>query len=143
MAIGNNIVTIIDARTLSHSVTKTFVNPNIEISGGWISQDYLWIATEDNGLYGWLNNPQWTPIERFDSRRADPLTMGFNLVNQEITNMTHPGMQIQLADVLNPILLDENSNHIGSDLVTPGGLMSRLFSSVRNPCLIFSRLKHI
>ena len=113
MAVGNNIVTIIDARSLSHSVTKTFVNPNIEISGGWISQDYLWIATEDNGLYGWLNNPQWTQIERFDSRRADPLTMGFNLVNQEITNMTHPGMQIQLADVLNPILIDENSGTPG------------------------------
>ena len=53
------------------------------------------------------------PIERFDSRRADRLTMGFNLVNQEITNMTHPGMQIQLADVLNPILLDENSGTPG------------------------------
>ena len=107
MAFGNNIVSIIEARTLSHSMTKVFIDPSVTLTGGTLSQNHLWATTADTGLFGWMNNPQWTPIERFELRRADPLTMGFNLANLDITNMTHPGMQIQLANITNPISLDE------------------------------------
>lgn len=113
MAIGNNVVTILEARTPAHSVSKVFIIPDVTLTGGDLSSDYLWLATDDDGLFGWMNNPQWTPLERFELRRADPLTMGFNLVNLDITNMTHPGVQIQLADTVNPINLDQNSGTPG------------------------------
>ena len=113
MAIGNNIITILEARTAAHSVSKVFIIPDVTITGGDISADYLWASTDDNGLFGWMNNPQWTPLERFEFRRADPLTMGFNLVNLDITSMTHPGVQIQLANTSNPITLDQDSGTPG------------------------------
>ena len=113
LAIGRDIITIMDATTPTHSVTKVFVIPDVTISSGTISQDYLWITTDDDGLFGWMNNPQWTPLERFDLRRADPLNMGFNLINLDITNLTHPGVQIELATLNNPILLDSSSGTPG------------------------------
>ena len=113
LAIGRDIITIMDATTPTHSVTKVFVIPDVTISSGTISQDYLWITTDDDGLFGWMNNPQWTPLERFDLRRADPLNMGFNLINLDITNLTHPGVQIELATLNNPIVLDASSGTPG------------------------------
>ena len=113
LAIGRDIITVIDATTPSHAVSKVFVIPDVEISNGDISQDYLWITTDDDGLFGWMNNPQWTPLERFELRRANPLNMGFNLINQDITNLTHPGVQIELATTTNPITLDSNTGTPG------------------------------
>ena len=113
LAIGRDIITIMDATTPTHSVTKVFVIPDVTISSGTISQDYLWITTDDDGLFGWMNNPQWTPLERFDLRRANPLNMGFNLINLDITNLTHPGVQIELATLNNPIVLDSSSGTPG------------------------------
>ncbi len=113
LAIGRDIITIIDATTPSHSVSKVFVIPDVSITSGTISQDYLWITTDDDGLFGWMNNPQWTPLERFELRRADPLNMGFNLINQDITNKTHPGVQIELATIDEPIYLATDSGSPG------------------------------
>ena len=113
LAIGRDIITISDATTPSHSVTKVFVIPDVSITSGTISQDYLWITTDDNGLFGWMNNPQWTPLERFELRRADPLNMGFNLINQDITNLTHPGVQIELATLAEPINLATDTGNPG------------------------------
>ena len=39
--------------------------------------------------------------------------MGFNLVNQDITNLTHPGVQIQLASIDQPITLDQDTGTPG------------------------------
>ncbi len=108
MAVGNNIITILEARTPAHSSIKVFIDPDMTITGGFISQDYLWVTTDDNGLYGWMNNPQWLPLERFDLRRADPLNMGFNSINLDITDLAHPGTQIELASISNSITLDSN-----------------------------------
>lgn len=113
LAIGRDIITISEATTQSHSVTKVFVIPDVSITSGTISDDYLWVTTDDDGLFGWMNNPQWTPLERFELRRADPLNMGFNLINQDITNLTHPGVQIQLATPVNPIILDPDAGTSG------------------------------
>ena len=113
LAIGRDIITISEATSQSHAVTKVFVVPDVSITSGTISDDYLWVTTDNNGLFGWMNNPQWTPIERFELRRADPLNMGFNLLNQDITNLAHPGVQIQLATVLDPIILDSDAGNPG------------------------------
>ena len=113
LAIGRDIITISEATTQSHSVTKVFVIPDVTITSGTISDDYLWVTTDDDGLFGWMNNPQWTPLERFELRRADPLNMGFNLINQDITNLTHPGVQIQLATPAEPIILDPDAGTPG------------------------------
>lgn len=108
LVIGNNVITIIEARTTSHSPVKTLVLPNEVLSGGTITSDNVWITTESSGLFGWVNSPQWTEVERFELRRADPLNMGFNLVNQDITDLTHPGMIIELANLSNTIVLDDD-----------------------------------
>ena len=39
--------------------------------------------------------------------------MGFNLVNQDITNLSHPGVQIQLASIDQPITLDQDTGTPG------------------------------
>ncbi|MDP6333896.1 MAG: fibronectin type III domain-containing protein [Candidatus Poseidoniaceae archaeon] len=113
LVIGNNIITIIEARTSSHSSIKTLILPEEVVSGGTITADNVWITTETSGLFGWVNSAQWTEVERFELRRADPLNMGFNLVNRDITDMTHPGMTIELANLSNTIAL-------GDDVGSPG-----------------------
>jgi len=113
LVIGNNIITIIEARTSSHSSIKTLILPEEVVSGGTITADNVWITTETSGLFGWVNSAQWTEVERFELRRADPLNMGFNLVNRDITDMTHPGMTIELANFSNTIAL-------GDDVGSPG-----------------------
>ena len=113
LVIGNDIITVIEARTISHSPIKTLVIPNQVVSDAAITSDNVWVTTETSGLYGWVNSPQWTEVERFELRRADPLNMGFNLVTQDITDMTHPGMTIELANLSNTIKL-------GDDVGSPG-----------------------
>jgi len=113
LVIGNNVITIIEARTASHSSIKTLILPDQTITGGTITADNLWITTDSSGLFGWVNSPQWTEVERFDLRRADPINMGFNLITQDITDMTHPGMIIELADTINTISLDSDAGSPG------------------------------
>jgi len=85
------------------------------LTGGTISSDYIWLTTDGEGLYGFENNPQYTELERVSVRYADPLNVGFNLVTQDITDQTHPGMSIILADLTSTVALDSTQGVVGTN----------------------------
>ena len=85
------------------------------LTGGTISSDYIWLTTDGEGLFGYENNPQFTEIERVSIRYADPLNVGFNLVTQDITDMTNPGMNISLADLDSTVKLDPTLGVVGTN----------------------------
>ena len=110
---GGNGVSIVEARTSSHQNLKMISMPML--TGGTISSDYIWLTTAWQGLFGYENNPQYTEIERQSVRYADPLNVGFNLVTQDITDMTHPGMSITLADLNSTVALDPTQGVVGTN----------------------------
>tara|TARA_B100001093_G_scaffold516803_1_gene596502 strand:+ start:46591 stop:54879 length:8289 start_codon:yes stop_codon:yes gene_type:complete len=104
VAFGNNGVSILEARSSSHQSVKMFAMESV--TGGTISSDYIWLTTDGDGLFGFENNPQFTEIERESVRFADPLNVGFNLVTRDISEMTHPGMEISLANLSSVVTLN-------------------------------------
>tara|TARA_Y100000766_G_scaffold112496_1_gene96451 strand:- start:41069 stop:49372 length:8304 start_codon:yes stop_codon:yes gene_type:complete len=113
LVFGGNGVSIVEARTNSHQNIKMISMPML--TGGTISPDHIWLTTDGDGLYGYENNPQYTEIERVSIRYADPLNVGFNLVTQDITDMTHPGMSITLADLNSTVTLDPTLGVVGTN----------------------------
>lgn len=113
MIFGGNGVSIIEARTPSHQNIKMISKPML--TGGTISPDYLWLTTDDDGLYGFENTPQYSEIERVSVRYANPLNIGFNLVTQDVTDMTRPGMNITLADLDSMVALDSTQGVAGTN----------------------------
>jgi hypothetical protein len=104
LAIGENGASILSARTPSHATLKMFQGPGM--TGGTITTDAIWLTTDYIGLFGYENNAQYSEMERFSLRKADPLSVGFNLQSLDISDMTHPGMPITLADASNTVSLD-------------------------------------
>ena len=104
LAIGENGASILSARTPSHATLKMFQGPGM--TGGTITTDAIWLTTDYIGLFGYENNAQYSEMERFSLRKADPLSIGFNLQSLDISDMTHPGMSITLADASNTVPLD-------------------------------------
>ena len=104
LAIGENGASILSARTPTHATLKVF--QETDLTGGTITSDAVWLTTGEIGLFGFENNAQYTEMDRFTLRKANPLNVGFNLQSLDISDMTHPGMAIQLADLDNPVTLD-------------------------------------
>ena len=113
LVFGGNGVSIVEARTSSHQNIKMISMPLL--TGGTISSDYIWLTTDGEGLYGYENNPQFSELERVSVRYADPLNVGFNLVTQDITDMTHPGMSITLVDLNSTVNLDSTQGVVGTN----------------------------
>jgi hypothetical protein len=113
LVFGGNGVSIVEARTSSHQNLKMISMPSL--TGGTISSDYIWLTTDGEGLYGYENNPQYTELERVSIRYADPLNVGFNLVTKDITDRTHPGMSITLADLTSTVALDSTQGVVGTN----------------------------
>ena len=104
LAIGQNGASILSARTPTHATLKVF--QGTDLTGGTITADAVWLTTSEIGLFGFENNAQYTEMDRFTLRKANPLNVGFNLQSLDISDMTHPGMPIQLADLASPVTLD-------------------------------------
>jgi hypothetical protein len=104
LTIGANGASILSARTPTHATLKMFQGNGM--TGGTITSDAIWLTTEDIGLFGYENNAQYKEIERFSLRKANPLNVGFNLAFTDISDMTHPGMPIVLANATNTATLD-------------------------------------
>ena len=113
LVFGGNGVSIVEARTSSHQNIKMISMPSL--TGGTLSSDYIWLTTDGEGLYGYENNPQYTEIDRVSIRYADPLNVGFNLASKDITDMTHPGMSITLADLNSTVALDSTQGVAGTN----------------------------
>ncbi|MBT5595231.1 MAG: hypothetical protein HOJ60_06840 [Euryarchaeota archaeon] len=130
LVFGNNGVSIIEARTNSHQNLKMISMPLL--TGGTISSDYIWLTTDGEGLFGYENNPQYSEIERVSIRYANPLNVGFNLVTQDITGMTHPGMSITLADLNSTVALDPTQGVVGTNGILFQSVPLAFTSPVKN-----------
>ncbi len=95
---------IIKARTATHAITKSWFRTNA--SDGILTANNVWITTESDGLWGYERTASWTELSRFEMRRAIPLNVGFNMKNTDVSEWTHPGAQIHLVDVDDPVKLD-------------------------------------
>lgn len=113
LAIGQNGASILSARTPTHATLKIF--QGTDLTGGTITADAIWLTTGEIGLFGFENNAQYTEMDRFTLRKANPLNVGFNLQSLDISDMTHPGMPIQLADLTNPVTLDPAFGVVGTN----------------------------
>ena len=103
---------LLEARTESHAVLSTF-RPG-EIVDGALGANHIWMTTED-GLFGWSNNGQYAPVEEYTMRRAHPLTVRTlgNSGGLNITDMTHPGVSIELVDPDDPYALNDEQGTAG------------------------------
>ena len=109
---GENDGILVQARTDAHASLNVF-RPG-SVTGGTLGANTVWLLTED-GLKGWANNRQYTPVDESSMRRALPLTVRAmnNGGGVDVSNMTHPGMPVQLVSPNDPFQLD---NTVG----TPG-----------------------
>jgi len=99
---GVSSVSIIEARTSSHALLKSYVVPNPQNVA--VGQNGFWAATRDDGLFGW--NKAFEAIESGVARSANPLTVALSNLFFNIGELTHPGTNIELATLESPLSLD-------------------------------------
>ena len=104
IAMGENGVTVIEARVSGHPVQKSIALPGT--TGIHLGSNHLWITTSSDGLYGYESSSSWPMLDRAFNRRAIPLNVGFNSMITDISEMTHPGTIIQLASSDDVVTLD-------------------------------------
>ena len=102
IAVGENGATVIQAGTNGGQIIGRY--SAIESTGGSVvSNSFVTVSTTD-GLRMWnLNTGDEVPPTSM--RRADPLSIGFELQFQDITEYTHPGMQVSIVDPSNSVTL--------------------------------------
>ena len=102
IAVGENGATVIQAGTNGGQIIGRY--SAIESTGGSVvSNSFVTLSTTD-GLRMWnLNTGNEVPPTSM--RRANPLSIGFELQFQDITEYTHPGMQVSIVDPSNPVTL--------------------------------------
>jgi len=104
IAVGENGATVIQAGLNGNQIVGRYTAADAT-GGSVISNSYVVISTE-NGLRIWtLNNGD--EVESTMLRRADPLSLGFQLQFQDVSNYTHPGMQVVLVDAANTVTLSQ------------------------------------
>ena len=104
MVMGASGMAILEAQTSTHSMLKSAIvqgSTNVAIGANG-----FWLTTSNDGLRGWTPATAFTEMETTSVRYADPLNIGFNSQYMEITNMTHPGLQIDLVTQDNPVTLN-------------------------------------
>ena len=113
---GNNGLSILEARTSSHSILHLALPPEgiNEVRQGLATSTHFWFTTE-SGLIGIENNGQYNAVDDFILRRALPLQIATagGAVTMNITEMTNVGQRIQLIDSTNPIQLNLAGDQIG------------------------------
>ena len=102
IAVGENGATVIQAGVNGGQIIGRY--SAFESTGGSvISNSFITVSTTD-GLRMWdLNTGNEVPPTSM--RRADPLSVGFELQFQDITEFTHPGMQVSIVDSSSPVTL--------------------------------------
>ena len=102
IAVGENGATVIQAGVNGGQIIGRY--SAFESTGGSvISNSFITVSTTD-GLRMWdLNTGNEVPPTSM--RRADPLSVGFELQFQDITEFTHPGMQVSIVEPSSPVTL--------------------------------------
>ena len=105
IAVGENGATVIQSGAISGQVIGRF-SASESSGGSVVSNSYVVISTSD-GLKLWdLNSGNEVPSTTM--RRANPLSVGFELQFQDITEFTHPGMQVSIVEPGNPVTLSSD-----------------------------------
>ena len=76
--------------------------------GSVVTNSYVAVSTA-NGLKAWMLN-SGDEVDATTLRRADPLSLGFQLQFQDVSNYTHPGMQVVLVDAANAVTLNSDGS---------------------------------
>ena len=105
IAVGENGATVIQAGPSGGSIVGRFAVS--ESSGGSVISNSLVAISSSDGLRVWDLN-SGTELDSISLRRADPLSVGFQLQFQDITNYTHPGMQVTLVDSSDSVTLSQD-----------------------------------
>ena len=105
LAIGDNGGTVVQAGINGNPIIGRY-SAQDATGGSVVSNSYVTISTSD-GLKVWSLNTG-DEVESFDLRRADPLSLGFQLQFQDVTDYTHPGMQVVLVDSSNAVTLSDD-----------------------------------
>ena len=111
IATGNNGATVVQAGLTGNALIGKY--SAFEVTGGSVVSNSLVAVSTSDGLRIWDLNSG----EEKDSttlRRADPLSLGFQLQFQDVTEYTHPDLQFNLVDSNNTVKIGEggvNSSH--------------------------------
>ena len=102
IAIGENGATVIQNGVNGASIIGRYSAS--ETSGGSVvTNSYVTVSTA-NGLRVWDLN-SGAEVSSMSMRKAVPLSVGFQLEFQDVTNYTHPGMQVSIIDAANAVTL--------------------------------------
>ena len=105
IAVGENGATVIQAGLNGGSIIGRY-SASESSGGSVISNSYVTVSTS-NGLRVWdLNSGDES--SSVTMRKADPLSVGFQMQFQDITNYTHPGMQVSVVDAANSVTLSQD-----------------------------------
>ena len=113
IAFSTSSATLSEARTDGHSRLKSF--NQADIVDGVVTGSHVWLTTSE-GLVGWQTNGQYTEVDDYTMRRAHPLTVRAltNGAGLNITDMTHPGVEITLVDPTGPYALNPTQGTQGA-----------------------------
>ena len=104
IVIGSDGATVVQAGINGNSIVKRF--SAFETTGGSVVSNSYVVLSTANGLRVWDLN-SGAQADSVTMRRADPLSLGFQLQFQDVTNYTHPGMQASIIDASNAVTLDD------------------------------------
>ena len=126
IAFSSSSATLSESRTSGHARLTSFNQGNI--IDGIVTGSHVWLTTTE-GLVGWQTNGQYTEVDDYTMRRAHPLTVRAltNGGGLNITDLTHPGVDITLVDPTGSYALDASQGSAG-----PHGIM------LQNVPLIFT-----
>ena len=110
---GNYLIAVGDDGATVMSVGNGFTQSSIDskyrefdTNGGSVISNSLVVLTTSNGLRMWdLNSGE--EYETTTLRRADPVSLGFQMQFQDVTNYTHPGMQFSLVNQNSTVTLSD------------------------------------
>ena len=104
IAVGSDGATVMQSGLNGNQIVGRY-SATDATGGSVISNSYVAVSTE-NGLKIWtLSNGD--ELEGTTLRRADPLSVGFQLEFQDVTNYTHPGMSVVIVDSANAVTLNQ------------------------------------
>lgn len=114
MAFDTTMFNVIEATSPSHGWTYGAVLNQGFNSDAVITSNHIWMTTT-TGLWGFEKGGLYAPLEGEYMRSASPLTVRAltNGGGVNITDMTHPGMAIELVDPSAPYALDSDQGETG------------------------------
>ena len=97
IAVGSDGATIL---TVGNGFSSSSIDSRYQVfdsTGGSVITNSLVVITTENGLRIW-DFSSGDEYETTNLRRADPMSLGFQMQFEDVTNYTHPGMQFSLAN---------------------------------------------